>query len=257
MSSLDPLYEVHITHAIIFNLKMELRLIESGECDPALNMAIDEAITNSGIPTLRLFSWDAPAVTMGYFQKANEVAKLDLCKNDGVSVIRRISAGGTVFHGKGSFTYSLCVPQGELGMENDVVCKWLCDAIITTLAKIGVKGEFKPPNDVLIDGKKVSGNAQATKNGSFLQHGTIIVSDCITDAVKYLNIPKGKKPITSVCSELGRKVETEELNRFMIEAFKEDSHVRVLKPAKLSEEELAYAKELCEKYSSDEWNLSK
>ncbi|HID15534.1 MAG TPA: lipoate--protein ligase family protein, partial [Candidatus Atribacteria bacterium] len=95
----------------------EWRLICLNEFDAHMQMAIDEAMlilrSKNEIPnTLRFFVFKPSAITIGYFQSITEEVDLDFCRKHGISVVRRITGGGAVFHDEnGEITYSLVVSE--------------------------------------------------------------------------------------------------------------------------------------------------
>jgi len=245
---------------------MEYRLLDTGKQSAAMNMAIDEAIMDSKIPTLRFFGWEPPAVSIGYFQSMEQEVDLDACKEHGVDVVRRVTGGGAVFH-DAELTYSFFVPEdsGEVSRKILESYDQICGFIIGGLRKLGLEAQFKPINDIIVNAKKISGNAQTRRNGMVLQHGTILLGVDVRKMFSLLKVPDEKirdkmisvveERVTSVEKELGRSVTFDELKEKIIEDFQE-SGMRVLKEGTLSEEEKEKAKELYEtKYSTKEWNF--
>jgi len=92
------------------------RLIDSGPCGAAFNMALDEALSASvrkGIcpPTLRLYTWSTPSVSIGAFQKISAINADYCCAND-IPIVRRPTGGRAILHGH-ELTYSFCAPNLE------------------------------------------------------------------------------------------------------------------------------------------------
>ena len=179
----------------------EWRFIGIKTNDAASNMAIDEAIvlarSQNQVPnTVRLYKWKPPAVSIGYFLKINEVADLEACRQLGVDVVRRISGGGAVYHSENEVTYSVIVDQDNPVVSHDVIklYKKLSSAVASVPLKLGLEASFEPghpgvcPN-MIIDGKKISGNAQARKKGIILQHGTLLLDCDLNVMAKVLRIP--------------------------------------------------------------------
>ena len=88
----------------------EWRLIDSGLCDAAFNMALDEAIAvhvrqGRALPTLRFYQWERPSITLGFFQKAQEI-NVSFCREMEIPLVRRRTGGRAVLHGQ-DLTYSL------------------------------------------------------------------------------------------------------------------------------------------------------
>src|SRR5437899_5274681 len=146
----------------------EIRLLKTGHDDAYRNMALDEVLMKSisksttDSPTLRFYGWEPPAVSIGYFQSMDHEVNVENCKKTGVDVVRRMTGGGAVLHDS-ELTYSFITrkyPQNILESY-----KMICDPIIICLVDLGFnKVRFAPLNDVIVEGKKVSGNAQTRKD---------------------------------------------------------------------------------------------
>jgi len=169
--------------------------------DGPSNMAIDEAIMSARaqelVPnTIRLYKWKPAAVSLGYFLKINEVADVEECTSRGIDIVRRMSGGGAVYHSQNEITYSVVVRQDDPVIPKDLVevYKKLSRAIIDVSMKLGLQASFEPghpgvcPN-MVVAGRKISGNAQARKRGVILQHGTMLL-DCDLEVMsRVLKIP--------------------------------------------------------------------
>lgn len=245
---------------------MEFRLLLSGKNNAARNMAIDEAIMQSGQPTLRLFGWYPPAVSIGFFQGIEQEVDLEKCKNLGVDVIRRITGGGAVFHDQ-EITYSFFVDESYGLVSRDIMdsYKQICGGIVSGLRKLGLEAEFKPINDIIVNGKKISGNAQTRKNGIVLQHGTILSDVNPERMFSVLKVPNEKikdkmieaveNRVTSLKKELGGEPDESYIQQVLISGFKESLGLNLI-PWELMESEKKAADELYEtKYSTRKWNF--
>jgi len=180
---------------IIIKFK-EIRLLRTGHKNAYWNMALDEMLMKSvgksttDTPTLRIYGWDPLAVSIGYFQSVEQEVNTEICKKTGVELVRRVTGGGAVLHDS-ELTYSFITrkyPQNILESY-----RLICDPIISCLVNLGFnEPRFVPLNDVLVDGKKVSGNAQTRKDGILLQHGTILLDVDLDKMFSVLKIPKQK-----------------------------------------------------------------
>jgi len=122
--------------------------------------------------------------------------------------------------------------------------------------------EFKPVNDVQVNGKKISGSAQTRRWGSVLQHGTVLVSPDVRRMFELLKVSPEKisdkfiasvfERVTTVERELGQKPSFEAVHGVMVKGFEETLGVK-LTEGDLTEEELELAKQLRPKYVSEEW----
>src|SRR5271157_312172 len=161
---------------------MKWRIIELEGHDAYFNMAADEAIceavaSKKALPTIRFYTWGPSAVSIGHFQSMHDEVDVAKCKRRGIDYVRRKTGGGAVYHDEyGELTYSI-IAQQELFPKGiiesyKVVCGWVVNALST----LGIDAKFAPINDIIVDGKKISGNAQSRNKGMLIQHGTILHS---------------------------------------------------------------------------------
>ena len=253
------------------------RLLELSTHDAFMNMAIDEAILiaramGRAPNTVRFYRWDPSAVSLGMFRSVEEDVHLDACRRLGVDVVRRPTGGGTVYHDRdGEITYSVVVDAASLG-NPDVPRSYeiICAGLVRACELLGLKAEMHPggprqcPN-IIINGKKISGNAQVWRKGVILQHGTFLVRVDLARMFTVLKAPwqapleeivrRAERKITSVERELGRPVRVEEAYEALVQGFSEALNAR-LEPGELTEFELRLAEELYRtKYTREEWNL--
>jgi lipoate-protein ligase A len=163
-------------------MREEWRLIDTGVHDAYYNMALDEAIviakSRGLVPvTLRLFRWAPSAVSIGYFQSMEDEVDVNVCKQMGVDCVRRRTGGGAVYHDtEGELTYSLIIEEENplVSVDFQKTYETLCAGLVRGLQLLGVSAAFKPINDIVVDGRKISGNAQTRSMKVVHQHGTIL-----------------------------------------------------------------------------------
>ena len=250
------------------------RLLRHGARSAAENMAIDEAILRhvgkgpSG-PTLRFYRWDPSAVSIGYFQGIEQEVDLEACERAGMDVVRRLTGGGAVYHDyRGEITYSLVVPLGYPGIPARVVDSYrlLCDGLVRGLQRLGLSATFAPINDIVVKGRKISGNAQTRRYGGILQHGTLLCSVNPHVMFSLLKVPNEKmrdkliagveERVTSIERELGR-IDYDHIVEALIAGFREALGIE-LSAGDLTPEEIALAQTLrVERYENHEWNYKR
>ncbi|MEM3654123.1 MAG: biotin/lipoate A/B protein ligase family protein [Candidatus Bathyarchaeia archaeon] len=247
-------------------MENQFRIIGLSINDAYMNMAIDEAILKlcsikKSPNTLRLYRWNPSAVSIGYFQSIEDEVNIEACKIMGIDVVRRITGGGAVYHDfEGEITYSLIVKEDNPKIPFDIIKSYetICKGIILGLKELGLNPEFKPINDIVINNKKISGNAQTRKSGVVLQHGTILLDSNIQTMFKVLKvrdkmITAVEERVTTIKKELGRKPSFEEVEEALKHGFEDALQVNFFEGS-LTPEELKLAKELKEnKYSTKEW----
>ncbi len=247
---------------------MEWRVIALEEHSACLNMGIDEAILEgirdgTSPPTMRFYKWKPGAVSIGRFQSMRDEVNIERCRALGIDCVRRITGGGAVYHDqKGEITYSMIAPESLLPKGIRESYREICGWIIEGLSTIGIKAEFAPINDILVNGKKISGNAQTRRNGVVLQHGTILYDLDIGTMFGVLNISKEKisdKMIKSVEERVTRvldysDVTQEKLYSALLSGFVKGKDYTV---GTLTGTETERANELSKIYGSDKWNFSR
>ncbi len=246
---------------------LKWRVIDLTVNSAAMNMALDEAISGSvsrkeSPPTIRIYKWLPSAVSIGYFQSLKDEVDVDLCRKIGVELVRRRTGGGAVYHdSSGELTYSVIAPESMFpkGITESyhVICGW----IVNALGKLGIASEFKPINDIIAAGKKISGNAQTRRNGILLQHGTILYRLDVATMFSLLKVPKEKisdkfiadvkQRVTSV-TDINPQITEQQLKEALVAAFTEGKEFEF---GSASSVEMAAAEKLVkERYGSDEWN---
>ena len=141
----------------------------------ALEEALVESVSVGGPPTVRFWMWDPSAVTLGRFQDATREVDLDLCREQGVDVVRRMSGGGTVYHDRDrEFVYSVTAP--ELEFPHDVVRVYseVLGLVMGGLSILGMDTRVKDDNNVMVGDLKVSGASQRRSAGVLQVHGTVL-----------------------------------------------------------------------------------
>ena len=253
----------------------EWRLLDTGIHDAFYNMALDEAIviarSKKLVPnTLRFFRWEPSAVSIGYFQGMEEEVDIEACKKIGVDYVRRRTGGGAVYHERdGELTYSIAINEDHLLISRDFQKTYenLCSWLVRGLRLLGVPAEFKPINDIVVEGKKISGNAQTRGMNVVHQHGTILrevnpkvmfsVLKVPSEKIRDKMIQSAEERVTSINKFLKREVSFEELKESLTKGFEETFNIKLVPGKITSFEEETAAKLKEEKYSTREWNFKR
>ncbi len=246
-----------------------IRLIVD-EGSAAYNMAMDEAmllLRGLGVipDTLRLYVFKPSAITIGYFQSVSKSVNLDFVRENNIALVRRPTGGGAVYHdSEGEITYAVITSADAVPSDSVESFKFLASGAIEAARALGVPAEFKPLNDVVVAGKKFSGQAQLRRLGAVLQHGTfmygtnldVLARSLLVPAIKLKdkNTSSIKERVTTISEYLGRKVSREEALEALIKGFKKALNVELIEDS-LKEFELALAKSLEWKYASKEWTF--
>jgi len=221
------------------------RFINSGHLHPAMNMAIDEALVeiyrDTGIPVFRIYGWNPHGFSIGYSQDADAVLDTALCRRDGIPYVRRATGGGIIFHGS-EVTYSLVCSEKDIGSPPTVKdgYKIICSFLLESYRRYGMNPAFSvdcgggnknrstfcfasfEDYDILLEGKKIGGNAQKRLKKIILQHGSIPLELDLPHALKYVKEPLSlsSQKSTSLKEAAGRDVTFEEFLGVMKDSFR-------------------------------------
>ena len=251
------------------------RLIDSGIGTAQWNMALDEALLEGfqegDLPILRLYGWE-PALSLGRFSSMHKSVDRERLEKEGVSYVRRMTGGGVLVHG-GDLSYALVMPR-ELLKERGVKesYRYLCQFLIRLYEKLGQRADFahelqlegersdicladNEAYDLMIEGRKMGGNAQRHTREVLFQHGTIPMH---VDESRFMPLFLQESGLAHAATlqRLGSTVVYEELAGLLREAFSETFDVSVVPDTlRLSEEQRA-RELLARKYSQQRWNLN-
>ena len=147
-------------------------LIQWPNTDASFNLAAEEYIFNNLDKSQDyLLLWqNRNAVIIGRHQNTIEEINREYVQAHDVQVVRRLSGGGAVYHDLGNLNYTLIINTQTSLYDFKV----LSIPVVQALQHLGVNAEFTGRNDLVIDGKKISGAAQMIKQGRLLHHGTLL-----------------------------------------------------------------------------------
>lgn len=256
------------------------RLIDTGPLDGPANMAFDEALLScfdrsTSSPILRLYGWSPPALSVGRYQDAEAALKLDLCAEEGVPVVRRMTGGGIIYHAD-ELTYSIVCSPEQLGLSGvKEGFRRLCGFLLGTYRRLGLEANFaidadrsgerlgertafcfagKEEFDVLVNGRKIGGNAQRRLSGAILQHGSIPLLNRVGVGLRYLKEAAPGAEASASLAELGISRSVEDLKRTVLESFRDSLGVGI-EADQPTPEELEKAAQLeAQKYRCPDWN---
>jgi lipoate-protein ligase A len=268
----------------IFTLKPPTwRLIDTGLSAGSENMAIDEALLSSfnprlSKPILRLYGWTPATLSLGRFQKSDEVLDLDVCRQAGMPFVRRISGGGVICHAD-ELTYSIICSPDHLPAVSSVKDSFrsLTGFILEFYRRLGLAASYavdtvpdagllgsrtafcfagKESFDIVVAGRKIGGNAQRRKKDVIFQHGSIPLLNWAERGLGYMmdRNPEYAQGVVSL-ADCGVTAGSSELKLLLVESFKRSMNVQLL-PTTLTDMEQQQCRSLLEnKYSSERWNM--
>lgn len=186
------------------------RLLDTGSLDAFRNMSIDEAVLASfeplrTPPTLRLYQWSRPGLSIGRFQHYDEI-DWQTCSRLGIDVVRRPTGGNALLH-KSELTYSFIVPESQLPPSFHDSCSYINRALKQAFSRLGIEVEepeksergSRPACFMSISGgelthrgKKILACAQVRRNGVVLQHGSMVIRHYPELLFSSVNLPVEK-----------------------------------------------------------------
>lgn len=220
------------------------RFLQTNSHDAFTNMAMDRAILEAhynGLvpPTVRVYAWTPPAISIGYFQGLTEEVDVQACQKHSVDCVRRITGGGAVFHDK-ELTYSIVIAESHPPIPRNILESYrrICGALVRALHELGISSSFAPINDIVVGHQKISGNAQTRKFGDVLQHGTILLDVDVDMMFSLLRVPNEKikdkmiadarQRVTSCAHVLSRPVAFDEVAASLRRGFEQEFGVRLV-----------------------------
>lgn len=227
--------------------------------DAEFNLASEEYLLKQ-TEGYYFYLWiNAPAVIVGVNQNALQEVNLSYTESNGIKVVRRLTGGGAVYHDLGNLCYTVIAPYDD---KEDNYKKFTAP-VIEYLNSIGVNATFSGRNDITVDGKKISGNAQTVYKNRIMHHGTILFDTDFTVLEKALNPNKLKMESKGIKSVRARVINVKEKTDKVknVEQFKdglEKVFLRSCEKYEFTEKDLIEIKKLVdEKYSRYEWNIGR
>lgn len=239
----------------------KINYIESTSFNPYENLALEEYLLrccDSGQCILYLWQ-NKNTIVIGRNQNPWKECRLEKLKNDGGTLVRRLSGGGAVYHDIGNLNFTFLVNKDEYSLDKQL------EVILRAVKKLGINAEKSGRNDILAEGRKFSGNAFYKQEKYCYHHGTIMLDVDIAKLSQYLNVSQDKlksKGVSSVKSrvinltEFDADLSIEALKSTMKEAFEEVYGLRA-ESLTAGDIDAAQLEKYKEKFSSWEWIYGK
>jgi len=239
----------------------QLLLFSSNNTNPFTNLALEEYLLwNVRKDESILYLWqNRQTVVIGVNQNPWKECHIKELEQDGGYLARRLSGGGAVFHDLGNLNFTFLMLEEEYNVDRQL------DVIICAMNKFGINAEKSGRNDLLVDGKKFSGNAFYHARGHCFHHGTVLVDTNLTDLSRYLHVSPAKiqsKGVDSVRSRVinlkavAPVISIESLKTAMMEAFGEvyESNPQPFPVDRITHSDLV---RLEDKYASIQWRFGR
>ncbi|MCG1009029.1 lipoate--protein ligase family protein [Salinicoccus sp. ID82-1] len=266
--------------------------LESGRNDAFHNMALDELlmekVRQGEIPAaIRLYEWETPTLSIGYFQKMEKEIDIDRVDEYGYELVRRATGGRGVLHDR-ELTYSVVLPENYPDMPDSVTESYriLSQGLLEGFRNLSLDAHFSIPRtkeekkeltnirssvcfdtpswyELVVEGRKIAGSAQTRQGGVIMQHGSILLDvdiDHLFDMFTYTN-ERFKEKMKTAFKEKAVAINEISDRRFTVEdlypAFKEGFEKGLditTEPYVLTDSDRVRLEEIRKKYASDEWN---
>lgn len=268
--------------------RSEWRLIRTPPADGAWNMAVDEAILESVAqgtvrPTLRLYAWSPPCLSLGYAQPVQDVDRIRLAKY-GWGLVRRPTGGRAILH-TDELTYAVIAPHSEPRLAGGVLESYqrLSRALIEAMTSLSLAVQalekntsgnqqattnpvcFETPSnyEITIAGKKIIGSAQARRREGVLQHGSFPLQGDLGRITMVLSFPDDVQREQAARRLLQRATTAEEVLGYQIDwssaarafenAFRQTLNVGLTHESLTAEEGTRATELIREKYNHPDW----
>jgi lipoate---protein ligase len=217
--------------------KNKIRVIDTKALSASANMALDEAILEAReenlIPdTIRFLSFEPHCALVGFFQNVENEIRVSFCAQEGIEINRRITGGGALYWGVKDIGWEIFASTDRFAAKIskfEDYYKLFCDAASRGINLFGIKSDFRPRNDIEIDGKKISGSGGTSIKGCFMFQGTLLVDINLeimlralripVEKLKYSEINSLKDRVTWLARELGYCPSREEIIKNLLEGF--------------------------------------
>jgi lipoate-protein ligase A len=232
--------------------------------DPQWNLAAEEYLfKHLNEPVFRLWQ-NENAVIVGHHQNALAEINIDYVSQNGIKVVRRLTGGGAVFHDLGNVNFTFIDNRIDNEDTSSMFARFT-KPIIEALEGLGVKAYLEGRNDLLIDGRKFSGNAVAVYKNRVLQHGTLLFASSMTDLSQALasrpekftgkSVQSNRSRVTNISEHLAQPMSVESFIDYM-DNFIRNNRAKDYKLYSYSSKDLFEISKLkAEKYSKEWWNF--
>ncbi len=150
------------------------RVVFTGERPHYENIALDEIMLHlraqEKIPsTIRFLQFKPECVLIGYHQAVEQEIREEFTSKEGIEVGRRITGGGAIYFDEAQIGWEIIAHRSELGdPDYETLTARICTAAAKALRKLGIKAEFRPRNDIEVEGRKISGTGGVFEVKAFL-----------------------------------------------------------------------------------------
>ncbi len=244
------------------------RVIDTGLRSAAENIALNRALLEAhqageAPHTLRFLRFQ-PAALLGFHQHVKQELRLDYCRQHDISIQRRITGGGAIFFDPAQLGWELYLHKNVFKTSDlSVIAARVCNAAAIALQRLGIDAQFRPRNDIEVDGRKISGTGGAFDGDSILYQGTLLLNFDVERMLRVLRIPMEKLTdkaidsardrVVNLSELLGMIPDLEEIKQNFVEVFASEFGVGFKPDNELTETEHSRYQHALAEIDTEEW----
>lgn len=248
---------------------MIIKVLNTGLHSGSYNLALDETLVDvvakSKTPILRLYGWNNKIVTLGYFQEYAQTLNTDLCLEDGVEIVRRMT-GGSACICENVVSYSLIIPEESELVRSSITDSYIdiCKALLEVGALLGLQFNLNALNQIFVNDLMIANNFQSRFNGVILQQGNLFLKPVLEHHSKYIKTSTedlayqglfNNTNFTDLETQLNKEINFQEITEVLFKGFKLAFKSCKFELAELNKQQEDMVLELVKsKYSTDSWN---
>lgn len=237
-----------------------MQIIHLTGTDPHVNLAMEEQLLLHSQREYFVLWQNRPSIIVGKNQNTHAQINADYVRENNIPVVRRLTGGGAVFHDLGNLNYT-CICNDDGSHFSDYA--YFCQPVLQLLQRLGVDASLHGRNDLVIDGRKFSGNAQCVHKGRVMHHGTLLFSASMNALTQALRVDplkiqsKGidsiRSRVTNIAQHLPEPMELPQFLSLLLQQA-ENSYPDAQRAVLTDEQTAAIAQLAREKYATDAWN---
>lgn len=248
-------------------MKRTWRILDTGLRGAAENIALNRALlearqANEAPSTLRFLRF-TPSALLGFHQSAEQELNLDYCQAHDVTIQRRITGGGAIFFDETQLGWELYLQRSDLDCPDmQAISRRICTAAARGIQGLGVNAQYRPRNDIEVDGRKISGTGGAFDGDALMFQGTLLIQFDVEIMLRVLRIPAEKlsdkaiasarERVANLADLLGHAPALDVVQAQLAEAFAAEFDV-TFKAGELSKQEQARFTLALAEIDTDDW----